>query len=195
MTTIELHTIKTPEEMEGMTDAELLEYRQKLKADMRKLHEKTVARQAEMKAVGLTSKVRVKDEEVIALKQLQTKTAVALQALADFRSNRAMEKKIEQEANELALMRIEMERAQLKFENKDVIEANNARADERRPGGPVVWFDPLFRNIKGAEKRLIVMMAREIGQARFAELKRIAFWDEHHRNNHYYSSTMFGGKE
>ena len=195
MTTIELHTIKTPEEMEGMTDAELLEYRQGLKADMRKLHEKTVSRQAEMKAVGLISKVRAKDEEVIALKQLQTKTAVALQALADFRSNRAMEKKIEQEANELALMRIEMERAQLKFENKDVIEANNARADERRPGGPVVWFDPLFRNIKGAEKRLIVMMAREIGQARFAELKRIAFWDEHHRNNHYYSSTMFGGKE
>ena len=195
MTTIELHTIKTPEEMEGMTDAELLEYRQGLKADMRKLHEKTVARQAEMKAVGLTSTVRAKDEEVIALKQLQTKTAVALQALADFRSNRAMEKKIEREANELALMRIEMEQSQLKFENRDVIAFRNAQADERRPGGPVVWIDPLYRNLHGAEKRLIIMMAREIGQARFAELKRIAFWDEHHRNNHYYSSTMFDGKE
>lgn len=195
MTTIELHTIKTAEEMEGMTDAELLEYRQGLKADMRKLHEKTVARQAEMKAVGLTSKVRAKDEEIIALKQLQTKTAVALQALADFRSNRAMEKKIEREANELALMRIEMEQSQLKFENRDVIAFRNAQADERRPGGPVVWIDPLYRNLHGAEKRLIIMMAREIGQARFAELKRIAFWDEHHRNNKYYSSTMFGGKE
>lgn len=188
-------TIKTREELEGMSEIELREYRQSLKNDMRELHDQIVARHAEMKVLGLNKHERAKDEEIKRLQELVTKVTIGNQELSTFRNDQALEKKIAKEAGELALMRIEMERAQLKFENKDVIEANNARADERRPSGPVVWFDPLFRNIKGAEKRLIVMMAREIGQARFAELKRIAFWDEHHRNNKYYSSTMFGGKE
>lgn len=188
-------TIKTREELEDMSEVELRDYHQALKADMKELHEQITARHAEMKVLGMNKKERAKDEEIKRLQEQRTRVNQACQELATFRNDQALEKKIAREAGELALMRIEMERAQLKFENKDVIEANNARADERRPGGPVVWFDPLFRNIKGAEKRLIVMMAREIGQARFAELKRIAFWDEHHRNNHYYSSTMFGGKE
>ena len=188
-------TIKTIEELEDMSEIELRDYRDGLKANMRELNDMIVARHAEMKTLGMNAKARAKDEYVIQLKGVQTKTSMALQELAEFRNNKVLEKKIEKEANELALMRIEMEQSQLKFENRDVIAFRNAQADERRPGGPVVWIDPLYRNLHGAEKRLIIMMAREIGQARFAELKRIAFWDEHHRNNKYYSSTMFGGKE
>ena len=87
----------------------------------------------------------------------------------------------------MEVYRIELERAQYEAENKDFIDGRNRKAEERRPGGPPVWFGSEFNNIKGSEKRLIVMMAREIGQARYQELKRIAYWDEKHRNNRYYT--------
>lgn len=185
----------TRERLEKMSEQELLAYHKKLKAEMRRLNEKKVNRHAKMKALGMNKKARANDPYIKELVELITETNAACQEYSEFRKDKAAEKAIQRETEELTLMRIEMDKAQLRFENKDVIDFRNEQADERRPGGPVVWFDPLFRDIKGAEKRLIVMMAREIGQARFAELKRIAFWDEHHKNNHYYSSTMFGGKE
>ena len=83
---------------------------------------------------------------------------------------------------EAKLRQAEADAANAKF-----IDERNAKANKRRPDQPYVWFGSEFNNIRGAEKRLIVMMAREIGQDRYQELKRIAYWDERHGNNRYYT--------
>ena len=183
------------EELEKLSDDELGKLKARLGAEVKEIQQKKTERHAEMKILGMNKNERKKDPEILRLHGMIVERNREIQEIGILRNDRAMEKKIERDAQEFALMKLEMDRAKLIEENQDVIAARNARAEDRRPGGPVVWFDPLFRNIKGAEKRLIVMMAREIGQARFAELKRIAYWDEHHKNNHYYSSTMFGGRE
>ena len=188
-------TIRTREELETMSDGEMRNYHAGLKADIRKIHEKTVARHAEMKLLGMNKRERANDEQIKMLHGLMTNVNAACTELCEFRKNRAMEKALERETNELALMQVEMEKARLFAENKDVIAIRNAKAEERRPKGPNVWFGAEFKNIRGSEKRLIVMMAREIGQERYQELRRIALWDEHHKNNRYYTGNDdFDGK-
>ena len=133
------------------------------------------------------------DPELIKLKIELTEASNDICNIKEYmqiRKSRAkIEEKIVEKQAELETYKIELEKAKYEAENKDFVDGRNAKANERRPGGPPVWFGREFDNIKGSEKRLIVMMAREIGQARYQELKRIAYWDEQHRNNRYYTGN------
>lgn len=129
------------------------------------------------------------DAEIIELKLQLNDVNREISILKEYKRNRQAFKEVEEARAKLEKRKIALEVAQFEAENKDFIDSRNAKADERRPDKPKVWFGSEFNNIKGAEKRLIMMMAREIGQARYQELKRIAYWDEQHGNNHYYTGS------
>ena len=129
------------------------------------------------------------DPELIKLKIELTEASNDVSNIKEYIQVRKARAKAEERKAELEVYKIELEKAQYEAENREFIDARNAKANERRPDQPYVWFGNEFNNIKGAEKRLVVMMAREIGQARYQELKRIAYWDEKHGNNRYYTGS------
>lgn len=129
------------------------------------------------------------DPELIQLKTELCQASNDVCSIKEYLKARKAMAQVEEKKAQLEMYKIELEKAQYEAENQEFIDARNAKATERRPDQPYVWFGSEFNNIKGAEKRLIVMMAREIGQARYQELKRIAYWDEKHGNNRYYTGS------
>lgn len=174
---------------EDMTLRELRTEKQVLSLQVTKLNRAISKRKEYLKKVrapgcqvGLDQ-----DEEIIRLKDELaevTQKCCALKAVKRVREEQMQAERAQAKADikEAKLRQEEADAANAKF-----IDERNAKARERRPDQPFVWFGSEFNNIRGAEKRLIVMMAREIGQARYQELKRIAYWDEKHRNNRYYT--------
>lgn len=88
--------------------------------------------------------------------------------------------------------------------NKDDLEAEDLRVKEEiaayeveraklietlRPASPRIWFGSEFKKCTDSERRLVSMMAREIGLRRYQELRMIAFYDEKHKNNKYYTGS------
>jgi len=185
-------------DMDGMTLIELRDYKQKLSGRITALNRKIQKRKEYLKATrypGYEPSVK-NDPEIMQMKIELAEVSNEMSSFKEYRRLRENRVKVEEAKADLELHRIELEKMQFDAENRDFIDQRNAKASERRPGGPNVWFGPEFNNIKGAEKRLIVMMAREIGQARYQELKRIAYWDEHHRNNRYYTGDdKFDGRK
>jgi len=188
----------TNEKLDAMTMIELTDYKQKLSGRITALNRKIQKRKAYLKAArypGYEPNIK-NDPELLKLKDEMTEAANEMSAFKEYRKVRQSRVKVEEAKAALEMRKIELETMMYDAENKDFIDRRNAKAAERRPGGPNVWFGPEFNNIKGAEKRLIVMMAREIGQERYQELKRIAYWDEHHRNNRYYTGDdKFDGRK
>lgn len=181
----------TKEELDRMSLPEIQTYGQKLSAELTKLNHEIRERKKYLRAVrypGYEPNVK-NDPEILRTKarviELQRETA----NLKEYKRRRNAIADAERERAELERAKIRMERAQFEAENKDFIDERNSKADERRPSGPAVWMGQEFKNIKGAEKRLIIMMAREIGQMRYTELRRIAFWDHERGNNRYYTGN------
>ena len=88
--------------------------------------------------------------------------------------------------------------------NKDDLEREDLRVKEEmaayeverakmietlRPAAPRIWFGSEFKKCTDSERRLVSMMAREIGLKRYQELRMIAFYDEKHKNNRYYTGS------
>lgn len=174
---------------ENMTLKELRTERQVLVSRITSLNRQIGKRKEYLKKVRApgTQIGLDQDEEIIRLKDELadvTQKCSALKAVKRVRE--------EQLQAERAQAKADMKEAKLRHEEADAanakfIDERNAKANKRRPDQPYVWFGSEFNNIRGAEKRLIVMMAREIGQDRYQELKRIAYWDEQHGNNRYYT--------
>ena len=174
---------------ENMTLKELRTERQVLVSRITSLNRQIGKRKEYLKKVRApgTQIGLDQDEEIIRLKDELadvTQKCSALKAVKRVRE--------EQLQAERAQAKADMKEAKLRQEEADAanakfIDERNAKANDRRPDQPFVWFGSEFNNIRGAEKRLIVMMAREIGQDRYQELKRIAYWDERHGNNRYYT--------
>ena len=190
--------MKTYAELDQMTLYELREQKQKLTSTVTAVQNKIRKRKEYLKAArypGYEPSVK-NDPEILQLKIDLTEASNELSSFTEYMKIRNSRAKVEEARAALELHKIELEKAQFEADNKDFIDERNAKADERRPNGSNVWFGPEFNNIKGAEKRLIVMMAREIGQARYNELRRIAYWDDRHRNNRYYTGNdKFDGRK
>lgn len=190
--------MNTYAELDNLTLVELGNTKQKLKNNIAIIQNNIRKRREYLKAArypGYEPSIK-NDPEILQMKidlEQAEKERSAFEEYLKIRKGRA---KAEEARAELELYKIELEKAQYEAENKEFIDCRNAKADERRPHGGNVWMGGEFNNIKGAEKRLIVMMAREIGQARYQELKRIAYWDEHHKNNRYYTGNdKFDGRK
>ena len=174
---------------ENMTLKELRTERQVLVSRITSLNRQIGKRKEYLKSVRApgTQIGLDQDEEIIRLKDELadvTQKCSALKAVKRVREEQLQAEQAQAKADmkEAKLRQEEVDAANAKF-----IDERNAKANKRRPDQPYVWFGSEFNNIRGAEKRLIVMMAREIGQARYQELKRIAYWDEQHGNNRYYT--------
>jgi len=174
---------------ENMTLRELRTEKQVLSMQITKLNRAIGQRKEYLKKVrapgcpvGLDQ-----DEEIIRLKDELaeiTQKCGTLKAIKRVREEQLQAERAQAKAD---LMEAKHRQEETDAANAKFIDERNAKANERRPDQPFVWFGSEFNNIRGAEKRLIVMMAREIGQARYQELKRIAYWDEQHGNNRYYT--------
>ena len=188
----------THNEFDAMTLVELRDYKQKISAKITAANRKIQKRKAYLKAVrypGYEPSVK-NDDEILRLKVEVSEATNEMSSYKEYMKIRNSRAKVEEARANLEMHKIELEKMQYEADNKEFINCRNAKADERRPGGPSVWMGGEFNDIRGAEKRLIVMMAREIGQARYQELKRIAYWDEHHGNNRYYTGTeKFDGRK
>ena len=170
-----------------MTKVELSQHKQQLKAKITKLNKKIHERKKYLKEVHNPNLVYKPDE------QLEEWKKELLEAINE---NSRLK-----EYNQMYSARIEAERIRSELELRkaqdEALKYDKYRerlADERRPKGERVWMGSEFRRLRPAEKRLIMLMAREIGQARFQELRRIAFYDEKHNKNRYYTgSNVFNG--
>lgn len=178
-------------EMDMMTLWELEKLKDQLRGRVTTLNGKVQKRKAYLKAArypGCEPNYKT-DEELIQLKIDLVEASNDLSRYKEYMTIRKCRINSEKAREELELQKVALEKARFEAENKDFINERDAKADARRPGGPNVWFGPEFNNIKGAEKRLVVMMAREIGQDRYNELRRIAYWDTRRGNNRYYTGT------
>lgn len=176
-------------EYEKMSIRELRTEKQVLSNQVTKLQRAISKRKEYLKQVrypGYSVSVD-KDEEVIRLKTELEEVTRKCATLKDVKRIREQQLQAEQAKAKADMLEEKLRQDTLEAENAKFIDERNAKADERRPDQPYVWFGNEFNNIRGAEKRLIVMMAREIGQARYQELKRIAYWDERQGNNRYYT--------
>ena len=185
-------------EMDAMTLMELSRYRQEVKNKLGDLGRKIQKRREYLKSARypLYNAEINADEEIVQLKAEYEEAQKEMSAFKEYMKIRKSRASAEEAKAKLELQRVQLETMMFEAEHKDFIGERNRKADDRRPHGPNVWFGSEFNNIRGAEKRLIVMMAREIGQARYSELKRIAYWDENHGNNRYYTGdNRFDGRK
>lgn len=181
----------TTEEMEVLSLVELRDCKQKLSGKITSLNRKMQKRKQYLKDArypGYEPNIKG-DAELLQMKEEMVGLVSEMSHLKEYIKLRNCRVSVETERAAFERRKIALEQAQFEAENKDFINGRNAKAEERRPGGPAVWFGPEFNNIKGAEKRLIVMMAREIGQNRYNELRRIAYWDHRNGNNRYYTGS------
>lgn len=174
-----------------MSLLELRDYKQKLSQKIADVNNRISVRKRYIKNARcpgneLSEKT---DHELLALKQELLKLSYEMSDFKEYKRIRDQRAAVEQEKANLEMQELQIEKMRFEAENAKFITARNMKADERRPDKPRVWFGGEFNNIKGAEKRLIMMMAREIGQERYQELKRIAYWDEQRQNNRYYTGS------
>ena len=190
--------MKSYDELDRLSPYELKQLKTQMKSAVTIVQNKIRKRREYLRSVrypGYEPNIKG-DPEILQLKTNLTEAASELSSMEEYMKIRSSRVKVEEARATLEMHKIELEKAQFDAENKEFISVRNMKAEERRPHGPNVWFGPEFNNIRGAEKRLIVMMAREIGQERYNELRRIAYWDDQHRNNRYYTgSDRFDGKK
>lgn len=177
------------EKFESMTKSELSAHKQQIKSKIAKLNKKLSERKKYLKSVRNPNLTYGPDKEYEAMKAEMLELAEESSRLKEF--NRTYNAKLEAE-------RLESELALRKAQD-DALKYDKYRerlADERRPKGERIWMGSEFRKLRPAEKRFIMLIAREIGQQRFQELRRIAFADEkHHRNVYYTGSNVFNNGE
>lgn len=178
-------------DFDSMSLLELRAYKQKIAGKIADINNRISVRKRYIKNAKcpgneLSEKT---DHELLELKQELLKASYEMSEFKEYKRIRDSRAAVEQERAKLEMQELQIEKMRFEAENAKFITARNMKADERRPDKPRVWFGGEFNNIKGAEKRLIMMMAREIGQERYQELKRIAYWDEQRGNNHYYTGS------
>ena len=174
---------------ELMTKNQLSVYKQQLKSKITKLNKKISERKKYLKSVRNPKLTYVPDETLEQWKKEIAELAEESNRLKEY--NKAYNARIQAEE-----IRSQLELRKAQDEALKYDKYRERLADERRPKGERVWMGSEFRKLRPAEKRLIMLMAREIGQQRFQELRRIAFYDEkHHKNIYYTGSNVFNGGE
>lgn len=63
------------------------------------------------------------------------------------------------------------------------------RAERNRPDGPVVDVSKEIFGMNAVQKRLVMLLAREVGFSRYDELRRIAAADYRHKETEYYTGS------
>ena len=101
---------------------------------------------------------------------------------------------------DLKLLQLKAKSASLSFEIQQVNNAIAAepnpvsvsqmpRAERNRPDGPVVDVSKEIFGMNAVQKRLMMLLAREVGFNRYDELRRIAASDYRHKETEYYTGT------
>ena len=155
----------------GMGLVELNEEKNRLSAAVTALNRKLNKRYVWCKENGIPKK---EDSEVARLK---SEIEVATKDLADFKEllkvrRLAIAAKEKEELARISAATVEMEESAAEI---------TKRLDSLRPEGMPVYFSSEFKGCGPSEKRLVMLMAREIGQKRYQELRQIAYWDAKHK--------------
>ena len=101
---------------------------------------------------------------------------------------------------DLKLLQLKAKSASLSFEIQQVNNAIAAepnpvsasqmpRAERNRPDGPVVDVSKEIFGMNAVQKRLMMLLAREVGFNRYDELRRIAAADYRHKETEYYTGS------
>lgn len=166
------------EELDKMTTSEINNYRTILKGKITKLNNKITKRNNYLINLKKTKAERKADPEIAAMKAEAEEIAHTISIIKDYKREHQA-----QIALEMANAQAEIKRMQ-RDEWMDELAAYDEKIETAheiekiRPAAPRICFGSEFRKCSTSERRLVSMMAREIGLERYQQLRKIAFWDE-----------------
>ena len=167
----------------AMSVAQLAVARKKLKEEAKSVNKAIAVRGEFLKANMIKGKKWITDPEYCELKEKKTMIDADLKYTAELWKAVSKEQEVRERKAQLVI-------DELDVREREVEDIKEMKANERRPDGTELQYLYEFDSLKGAKRRLVVMMIREIGLQRFLELRRIASWDERHRNNAYYGNSL-----
>lgn len=164
--------------LDGMSSGEINTWRSQLKGKVSKLNIKMAERNKYLKSLGKTAAQRKADPEYASLLTMLEDYSHMLNVIKDYRREHAAQLEIERTNAELEIRRMRREDAMREAETQDALIAKAREIEKIRPAAPRIYFGSEFRKCTTSERRLVSMMAREIGLERYQQLRKIAFWDE-----------------
>ena len=164
--------------LDGMSSGEINTWRSQLKGKVSKLNIKMAERNKYLKSLGKTAAERKADSEYASLLAMLEDYSHTLNVIKDYKREHAAQIEIEKANAELEIKRMRREDALREAEAQDALIAKAHEIEKIRPAAPRIFFGSEFRKCTTSERRLVSMMAREIGLERYQQLRKIAFWDE-----------------
>ena len=164
--------------LDGMSSGEINTWRSQLKGKVSKLNTKITKRNQHLKALGKTAAERKADPEYASLLEKLSEHSYELNVIKDYKREHAAQIEIEKANAELEIKQMRREDALKEAEAQEALIAKAREIEKIRPAAPRIFFGSEFRKCTTSERRLVSMMAREIGLERYQQLRKIAFWDE-----------------
>lgn len=164
--------------LDGMSSGEINTWRSQLKGKVSRLNAKIAKLNQYLKALGKTTAERKADPEYAFLLTELEDYSHTLNVIKDYKREHAAQLEIERTNAELEIKQMRREDALREAEAQDTLIAKAHEIEKIRPAAPRIFFGSEFRKCTTSERRLVSMMAREIGLERYQQLRKIAFWDE-----------------
>lgn len=164
--------------LDEMSSGEINTWRSQIKGKVSKLNAQITKRNQYLKALGKTAAERKADPEYAFMLTELEDYSHTLNVIKDYKREQAAQLEIEKANAELEIKRMRREDALREAEAQDALIAQAHEIEKIRPAAPRIFFGSEFRKCTTSERRLVSMMAREIGLERYQQLRKIAFWDE-----------------
>ena len=172
-------------DMEKLSTEKLILHRNDMREKMKQLTEAAKPRRKELKKIHKTGDVGYQDYELELIKKECTRLNSELAECNQILSARRAVEKVEGEARKEVREKVDEIEKEILDDGVDLREIAR-KLDELRPAGMPVTFGSEFNKCSASARRLIAMMAREIGWKRYHELRAIAYFDEKHQVKKYY---------